>query len=158
MRNVILSSCIVAFAAATSLFGADPFVGTWKLNIERSRTNMKTPPPPPKSLVVTYAPAGEGMKVTSEVTLPDGQTRKVEHIVYYDGKDQPRFTGAPEGDTMSCTRTDGFTEESVQKRDGKVTVTTRRTVSPDGKTMTATSRSEGPGSEKVEIVSVYDRQ
>jgi hypothetical protein len=158
MRNAIIVSCLLALPAAASLFGADPFVGSWKLNAGKSRTTLKTPPPPPRSLVVTYAPAAEGMTVTTEVTLPDGATRRMEHIVYYDGKDHPRFTGAPEGDTMSSTRMDEFTEESVQKKDGKAVVTTRRVVSTDGRIMTATAKFTDRDGAEAETVSVYERQ
>lgn len=156
MRNFIILSCSLLLTAA-GLRAADPFAGSWKLNVEKSRTTMTNPPPPPKSLVVVYAPDGDKTKVTSQVTLPDGTVRAMEHIVYYDGKDHPRFTGAREGDTLTSTRIDEFTEESVQKKDGKAVVTTRRVVSADGKTMTATAKSTGPAGEPVETVSVYDK-
>ncbi len=158
MRNNIILACLVFFAAAAGLHAADPFAGAWKLNVEKSRTNMKNPPPPPKSLVVVYAPEGDHTRVTSQVTLPDGTTRTIEHMVYYDGKDHPRFTGAPAGDTLASTRIDQFTEENVQKKDGKVVLTTRRVVAADGRTLTATATFEGPGGEPLETVSVYDKQ
>jgi hypothetical protein len=43
-------------------------VGTWKLNVEKSKFN---PGPAPKSSVLTYEAAGEGLKVTP------GQSNKV---------------------------------------------------------------------------------
>lgn len=148
----------LAMIAAVLLGAADPFTGTWKLNIEKSRTSAAKPAPPPKSVLVTYSGEGEAMKVTVRVTLADGVERSVEHAVPNDGKEHPRYTGAPEGDTMTSRRIDEFTEESVQKKDGRITITTRRTVSRDGKTMTATARSSGPGGVTVETVSVYDKQ
>jgi len=51
-------------------------------------------------------------------------------VVRYDGKDYPRYTGAAAGYTEANTRIDRFTEESAFKKDGNVTITTRRVVSP----------------------------
>jgi hypothetical protein len=42
-------------------------VGTWKLNVEKSKFN---PGPAPKSSVLTYEAVGEGVKVTNEVSTP----------------------------------------------------------------------------------------
>jgi hypothetical protein len=156
-KTLFLTACFVLIAAV-NLFGADPFVGVWKLNIEKSHTNMEAPPPPPKALVITYVADGEGMIVTTEVTLPEGSVRKTVHSAIYDGKDHPRFVGAAEGDTTAFTRPNPLTEESVQKHDGTTVMTTRRVVSSDGKTMTSTSKTKGPGGKEIEIVTVFDKQ
>jgi hypothetical protein len=155
MRNVLELSCLVVMAAA-SLPAADPFLGSWKLNPGKSKSNLNNSPPP-KSLVLTYARQGEGLTVTVNLTLADGKTRTLEHVVRYDGKDHPRYTGAAPGDTVANTRTGEFTEESVFKKDGVVTITTRRLVSPDGQTMTATAKSSAADGSVVETVTVYEK-
>ncbi len=153
----MLRLCWLAVIPAVLLAG-DAFTGTWKLNLEKSRTTGAKPAQPPKSVLVTYSGEGAALKATVRVTGADGVERVIEHAVPNDGKEHPRFTGAPAGDTMTSRRIDEFTEESVQKKDGRVTITTRRVVSRDGKTMTATARSTGPDGGTVETVSVYDRQ
>lgn len=149
---------VLAFALPLLAVAADPFTGTWKLNIEESRATGANLPPPPKSLLVTYSGEGQALKMTVRVTMANGVERTIEHAVPNDGKDHPRFTGAPEGETMSSRRLDDYTEESIQKKDGRVTITTRRVVSRDGKRMTATARSTGPDGKVVETLSVYDKQ
>ena len=45
-------------------------MGTWKLNLAKSKYQ---PGPPPKSLVVTFEPAGKGVKTTSDFVNAEGQ-------------------------------------------------------------------------------------
>lgn len=156
MRNVLKLAGVLAMAGL-SLTAADPFLGAWKLDVGKSRTNAKTPPPPPKSLVATIAQQGDERRVSTEVTLANGTTQKVEHVYKCDGQDYPRFKGAAPGDTMSCSRIDEFTEENTSKRDGKVTIFARRVVSPDGQTMTSTATGKGADGTVVETVSVYEK-
>ncbi len=153
MRNAVILSLLTA----AGLLAADPFAGTWQLNFGKSHTTMKNPPPAPKSVIVIYAPDGDRMKVNTEVTHADGRVTKAEHVVIYDGQEHPLFTGAPAGLTLTAKRVDQFTEESVQKKDGKTMVTTRRVVSADGKTMTSTSKATAPTGEETETVTVYDK-
>src|SRR5512146_1453087 len=98
MKNLLKLMCLMTLAAL-SLAAADPFLGVWKLNLGKSRTMAKNPPPPPKSLVATYARQGEDIKVSTELTLADGTKRNVEHLFRCDGKDYPR---AAPGETETC--------------------------------------------------------
>jgi hypothetical protein len=44
----------------------DPLVGTWKLNLAKSKFS---PPPPPQDTTIKYEPDGaNGIKVTAEIT------------------------------------------------------------------------------------------
>jgi hypothetical protein len=154
----MLRTLYFAMIPSVMLLAADPFTGTWKLNWQESRTSESNPPPPPRQVLVTYSGEGQAMKVIVQVTLANGVERTIEHAVPNDGKEHSRYVGAPEGETMTSRRIDSFTEESVQKKDGRITVVTRRSVSPDGKRMTATARSSGADGTSIETVSVYDKQ
>lgn len=103
------------------------------------------------------AQQGDERKLSTELTLANGATQKVEHVYRCDGQDYPRFKGAAPGDTMSCSRIDEFTEEGTFKRDGKITISTRRVISPDGQTMTSTSKAKDKDGSVVETVSVYEK-
>ena len=46
----------------SSLWAADPFVGTWKLNLAKSKYS---PGPPPKNLTVTCGATENGIKATT---------------------------------------------------------------------------------------------
>ena len=106
---------------------------------------------------MTYSQQGEDLKVTTVLTLVNGQKRSLERVMTCDGKDHPRYEGAAPGDTITCSRPDEFTEETALKRDGKVTISTRNVVSPDGQTMTATAKAKGADGVVVETVSVYGK-
>ncbi len=118
---------------------------------------MKNVPPVPKRVIVIYTPDGDKMKVNTEVTHADGSVTRAEHVVIYDGQEHPLLTGAPAGLTLTAKRVDEFTEDNVQKKDGKTMVTTQRVVSADGKTMTSTSKATAATGEETETLTVYDK-
>jgi hypothetical protein len=62
----------VLCAAASSAQAPDPILGTWKLNLAKS----KYATPAPKSMAITLAPAAKGYAVTIDAIGPDGQPQK----------------------------------------------------------------------------------
>ena len=69
----------------------------------------------------------------------DGKETTVQTTYQLDGKDYP-VTGTAEYDSLSGKQIDSKTAEFTLKKAGKTVGTTRRTVSMDGKTLTATSK------------------
>jgi hypothetical protein len=132
---------------------ADPTVGTWKLNLAKSKYNAGQPP---KSSTVVIAAAGQGIKLTSDTVLADGTARKISYTATYDGKDAV-VTGTPDYDGMSLKKTANGVEGS-RKKAGKVVQSYTRVISADGKTMTVTSTGTNAAGGKVDNVQVYDRQ
>ena len=59
---------------------------------------------------------------------------------------------------MALKQIDARTVEVIQKKAGKPTLTVRRTVSPDGKTLTITSSGKNAAGATVTNVAVYDRK
>jgi hypothetical protein len=55
-------------------------------------------------------------------------------------------------------RIDANTVESTQKKGGKVMLQTRRVVSADGKTMTATATGTNAAGKRVKNVEVFDKK
>ena len=133
-----MTSLILAMLLAS----ADPFLGSWKLNPEKSKMEPGAPPPT-GSITMTYSEEGDHVKVTASVTLPDGNKRDIVHTQTYDGKAHDRFEGKPNGETLTHRRIDERTEETTWQKDGKVIIVTTRTVSADGKTLTSTVRVPG---------------
>jgi hypothetical protein len=140
--------------AAAASAAEDPFAGTWRLDTTKSSTTLKNISAAPRNVEVTYEPGAGVTKVRTVVTWASGNTNSSLHVVRYDGKFYPRFAGAPAGDEMMSRRIDLRTEESVQRKDGEVVVTTRRVVAPDGASMTVTAKYTA-GKEKAETVMVY---
>ena len=155
MRNTMKTAIAALLFSFLLQAAQDPFLGTWKLNPEKS-TLEKGAPPPPKGITMTYTREGDGVKVTASVPLPDGSTRNIVHTQSYDGKPHDRFEGKPNGETLTHRRINDRTEETVWHKDAKVTATTTRTVSADGRTLTSVVRS--PGRTEPDNVMVYDRQ
>lgn len=137
------------------LAASDPFVGTWKLNPEKS-TFEKGSSPPPSGVTMTYAREGDVVTVTATVPLPDGKERKIVHTETYDGRPHDRYEGKPNGETLTHRRIDERTVETVWRKDGNPMAITTRTVSVEGGILTSVVRS--PGKAEPDNVMVYDRQ
>jgi hypothetical protein len=162
LTSVVVAALIVGGAAG---FGAaaqtaDPFVGTWQLNLQKSSFPG---PPPIRSHVLSFEQNGDGSIVGLFFELDDqGNRTAVAKIVYrYDGKDYQDLdvvAGKPAPNSLAFTRVDSRTVDVVHKlNEGKLQFKERRTVSEDGRTMTfALSATDGSG-RTVSVVQVFDR-
>lgn len=133
---------------------ADRAFGTWKLNLAKSKFR---PGPPPKSLTVKIEAAGKGQKATADGVNAEGQSTHSEYTANYDGKDYP-ITGSPIADTVSLRWIDARTLGRTDKKSGKVVQTLKRTVSSDGKVLTATVKGTDPKGQPVNNVLVFEKQ
>ena len=145
----------VALAPLVLVAASDPFVGTWKLNPEKSTFDKGEQPPPP-GVAMTYTREGDVVRVTAIVPLPDGKERKIIHTETYDGQPHDRYEGKANGETLTHRRLDERTAETVWRKDGQPVAITTRTVSADGKTLTSVVRS--PGKTEPDNVMVYEKQ
>jgi hypothetical protein len=134
--------------------GTDPIVGTWVLNVAKSKYS---PGPAPKSETRTYVVAGADIKATSKGIDSEGKPTTGEWTINYDGKDRPQ-TGNPDADTLSLKRIDPSTTEFTQKKGGKVVITGTRTTSKDGKMMTITTKGTNAKGQTVNDVEVFEKR
>ena len=148
--GVVVASALVVTVSAQ----ASPEVGTWKLNVAKSKYS---PGPAPKSQSVTFAAAGQGVKVTTEGVAADGSKTAQSYTANYDGKDVP-LTGSATTDMVSLKRVNATTVERTDKKAGKVVQTLTRVVSADGKTLTITTKGTNAEGKPVNNVAVYDKQ
>jgi len=151
--GVVLGADIANLSAQAS----DPRIGTWKLNVAKSKYS---PGPAPQSLTVKVEPSGQGgEKVTAEFVNADGTRTTVQYTeANFDGKDYP-LTGSQFGaDTVSLKRIDTRTTERTDKKGSKVVQTLRRVVSQDGKTMTVTTKGTNAQGQAMNNVAVFDKQ
>jgi len=143
------------FAAAGQ--AADPWLGTWKLDLTRS----KRPGTPVKSQILRIESMADGaQKHAFETIEANGETSGSERVARFDEKEVPVAGGVPSADarTNKFRRIDDHSFEVVAMRNGSVTATTRAVVSADGKTMTQTQTSTNPQGETVTSISVYTKQ
>ena len=154
-RNAFLALTLAAFAlgAFAQQAAKNPEIGTWKLNVAKSKYS---PGPAPKSNTITMEAAGDAVKYTAKGENAEGKPTMQEYTAKYDGKDVP-VTGSPVTDMVAIKRIDSHTVERVNKKDGKVMTTTRRVYSKDGKTLTVTTNGTNSKGEKVHNVAHFDR-
>ena len=157
LSKMILGVAAAVFAASMSGVSAqskNPGMGTWKLNLEKSKYS---PGPAPKSLTVKLEPSGKGVKVTTEGITADGRPIATEFTANYDGKDYP-VKGSPIVDTVSLKRLDALTNTRTDKKGGKVVATHKRVVAKDGKTWTVEIKGTNAKGEPFNNFLFFDRQ
>ena len=158
LRNSILGFALAIFAASITTASAqstDPGMGTWKLNVEKSKYSPG--PPRFKSLTIKFEPAGKGLKRTVEGVAADGKPIATEFTAEYDGKDYP-LKGSATVDTVSLRRIDAATVERTDKKAGKVVAVVTRAIAKDGKSYTATVKGTNAKGEPVNDVLVFEKQ
>ena len=134
---------------------SDPRIGTWKLNVEKSKYS---PGPAPQSVTVKVEAAGQGEKTNTAFVNADGSRTATEYTANFDGKDSP-LTGSQFGaDTVSLKRIDARTTERTDKKGDKVVQVLTRVVAQDGKTMTVTTKGTNAQAQAVNNVGVFEKQ
>ena len=149
-----LAVCLFATSSLSSFAQTDHIIGTWKLNLAKSKLN---PGPPPKNQTLTYEAVGQGVKVTVKGTDAEGKPIDNQFTANFDGKDYP-VSGNPDWDTVAWKRIDAYKSEVSRKKAGKVLSTATRVISNDGKTLTFTEKGVNGKGEKISNTVVYERQ
>jgi hypothetical protein len=147
------SLLLVSALACTEVKPADPLVGTWTLNLARSKFS---PGPAPQSLVVTYEQTANGLHVIA-VSTSDGTSSRSEYTATYDGKDVP-ITGVPQVETTSMRQIDALTSERIDKRAGKRVQSYTRQVYADGRTMVVTQKGTDASGSPVDNQMTFDKK
>src|ERR1700733_4923072 len=155
MRQVLrfLAISLLAVVASSGLRAQDnPLVGTWKLNVAKSKF---VPGPAPTSLTRTVEAQGDGVKYTFDGVAADGKPISYSFSVQFDGKDNPINGSTPSGaDTVSAKRIDSNHYVATQKKGGKVLVTSKVAVSKDGKVTTVDAMGTNADGAKTQDVQV----
>lgn len=152
-RIMILLSLAVLFVSATVCLADSPQMGTWKLNEAKSTFG----PGATKNMTVVYEAAGDSIKVTVDGIDGAGNPIHSEWTGKFDGK-LYALTGDPTSDMRSYRKINNRTLSLTGKKDGKVTVSGRIVVSPNGKTRTVTATATTPTGKKMRSTAVYDKQ
>lgn len=146
-------AAILTMAPVLAQNTSDPVLGTWYLNVAKSRYD---PGPPPRSQTRVYTLDKDGIKAVSTTVYANGNSDTVHYPSNYDGKEHP-VAGSPDTDGIVMKKVDERTAESNLMHAGRVIGTTRRTVSRDGKTLTIVYKGVGPKGEQVNNNTVYDK-
>ena len=159
MKRVLefVAVALVMLVSEAVMAQSDPFIGTWKLNIAKSKYSSG---PVPRSQTQAYEAHGDGMKVSLEGIAADGSRIAWSYTADFDGKDYPiSGAGAPNGaDAVAIKRISADTYEATFKKDGKVVGTGRDTVSKNGKVKTVAAKGTDANGKPVTRALVWDKQ
>ena len=145
-----------ALAASVSAFGqaaTDAGVGTWTLNVEKSKFDSGSAL---KSETRTYTETSDGLRMSADVQAANGQSHTESTTYKTDGKPYP-ISNNPDIDMIKVTRVSPREVRATQFRAGKEVGHLTRVVSKSGKTMTITSDVTTPSGQTEHQVRVYDR-
>lgn len=146
----------VALAISSAgMFGAEHVVGTWKQSLAKSKYNPGPAPTTPATLRIEEVNGGE--KLSVDGTGADGKAASWNYTALYDGK-PVSVEGSPYGDMARLKRVDSRTSEITYTREGKVSRTSKRVVSSNGKTLTITANGTNAKGEEYNNVTVFDKQ
>ena len=126
----------LAVAAADTAFtqsqrGQPLLLGTWELDLNRSRY---FPGPPPRSETRTYTADSKGVLGVIKRVHANGRTETIEYRADFDR--EHAVTGTPAYDAIKLRMIDELTAESTLSHAGIVYGTARRLISPDGNSLT----------------------
>jgi hypothetical protein len=162
MKTILTASAVIATVLAVSSAlgqqgGKDVWLGTWKLNVEKSKADPADLLPKSQTLRIENVPGG-GQRHTTDAVSLDGKPLHSERTFTSDGADVP-VEGAGAGVTNSLRRVDDHSFKITVKRDGKVMFNARAVVSSDGKTLTTTlTGTPADGRKASSAVYVYEKQ
>jgi hypothetical protein len=154
---VLMTVMLLMLALATAAIAGDPFVGTWKTNIAKSKFIPGPPPAAGKGETVTITAQDNGIILVADGWYADGKPFHVTFAAKFDGKDYP-YTGTSNADTVALKRINANSFDSVSKKGGKELGRNRTVISKDGKTMTRTIKGKNAEGQETINIRVYDKQ
>ncbi|MBV8404179.1 MAG: hypothetical protein JO203_08285 [Gammaproteobacteria bacterium] len=135
MKKLASLALLVTMLVAGPAFAADPIVGSWKLNVAKSKFTAG------QELTAgtrTYTEANGVYTLEQKLTHKDGKEAS-NRVQYSDGKEMTQTgTGGPAGVTVATLahKVSANTWDFDLKQDGKVVGHVHRVVSADGKSVT----------------------
>ena len=140
----------------------DPLIGTWKMNLAKSKFD---PGPPPKSPTTTKITAvAGGIRLVSDGVNAQGHATHTDANAKFDGKEYPRKAmagGKPDTtvyDSMAIGKSDAYNYDVTEKLNGQMLGVVHWTISQDGKTRTITGTSKNAQGQTTNNVIVWDKQ
>jgi len=151
---------VLVFFTVTAM-AADMLVGTWKLNVAKSKYS---PGPAPQSNTVKFEGTDGGIKLTADGVDSQGRKTHNEYTAKYDGKDnptKPMLDGKPNpnaADSVAYKKIDDYTYEATAKLKGKTLNVAKHVISKDGKTRTVTTTGTNAQGQTLNDVTVFEKQ
>ena len=162
-RLVVVSFGLLAVLVlfTVTAMGADMLAGSWKLNVAKSKYS---PGPAPQSNMIKFESIAGGIKLVADGADAQGKKTHNEYTAKYDGKDnptKPMLDGKPNpnaADGVSYKKIDDYTYEITAKLKGKTLNVARHVISKDGKTRTVTTTGTNAQGQKLNDMTVFEKQ
>ncbi|MGD1098520.1 MAG: hypothetical protein ABSB35_41890 [Bryobacteraceae bacterium] len=156
-----LFACSLFLAVTGLLLGADdPFAGTWKLNVAKSKP--ATPPAPGRAVKeesMVIQDTSDTASVTISGTREDASAVLTKYTTPRKGGPVMYSEGAPPaGVSVVTKRIDDRTVDLITTRDGKVVSTNHAVISADNKIMRLSVKGVDAQGKPVQSLAVFERQ
>lgn len=152
MRYTKLMLALLGFAA--TLFAADPFVGTWKMNPAKTKYKVGTAP---KEQSVTITESGGDLTIKVAGTAADGKKISISYTVPSAGG-TGKILESSSYDGISGKRLGPNEREISYMKGGKAVYTTRSKVSADGNVLSVSVKGVNAVGQTVDAEVAYDKQ
>ena len=149
---------LVATVSAQTATGIDKaYMGTWKLNVTKSK--YENAQPPREGTRIHEDRGGGFVLVIQEGVNSQGVKTHQEYIYKPDGKEYP-MAGPNQTSVqrIALKSVDALTVTYQIKTDGKVTTDGKRVVSKDGMTMTLENTTTNAQGQRVHTIALYEKQ
>lgn len=153
MRRLIAILTLGAMFFVAVAMAADPVVGTWTLDVAKSKFS---PGPAPKSATRVYTEAAVGIAFEEKSVGADGKETSV-HAISKANSTYP-IIGSPVADTVTAKAVNARTWDFSLMRAGKLVGTVHRVVSADGKRLTVHNKGTGADGVAYDDTLVFTRQ
>src|SRR4029450_12581189 len=154
LKKLAVGLTLLSFSG--TLVAADPFSGTWKLNVAKAKVAAGTEV---KELTVVVAEQGDNLAVTVKGTAGDGKPISVQYTLPAKGGPVSYTEGAPaSGATAITKRVNASTIDSTSSLNGKEVGSTHAVIAADGKTLTRVVTGVDAQGKAYQNTEVYERQ
>lgn len=151
MKHAIALILLGTIFAAGSVYAADPIVGTWKLDVAKSKFS---PGPAPKAATRTYTESAGLYTLDQKVTAADGKDASLPRLQYREGQE----VKAEDGISTVAKKVDGNTWDFEIKSEGKTVGRVHRVVSTDGKVLTVHNTGKQGNVPEADNTMVFNKQ
>jgi len=154
MKTLLVGAVLAVAGVAVAATAPDPVVGTWQLNVAKSKFESGTAP---KAQTRTYSQGDDGISVTVSGTAADGSSISQQSTFKYDNKAYP-WSGSADFDAVSLKKVNGSAVSAALMKAGKKVGTSTRSISGHGKVLTLSSKITGADGKAHANVLVFDKQ
>ncbi len=154
MNNLRKLLLFVLALFPSTLFAADPFLGKWLLDPQRSKYPASACP---KRMTIEMRAQANGVHYRSETVLPNGRLITADYTAAYNGK--PAIVIGDRGMLLpvSLKQTQPRVVVATYTSGFQPVATSRRVVSADGKVMTITTTSQDAAGNSTTNIGIYRR-